>query len=93
MGDPAELDGRELVERIRAGDRAACAALVRRYRPGVIAMVRRACGPGAAVDDVSREVLSLANSKVVAGIGWGRGPAKRADSSAPASPTEVGTDE
>ncbi len=67
MSDPADLDGRELVERIRAGDRAACERLVRRYRAGVVAMVRRACGPGAPVDDLTQEVLSLAIAKVAAG--------------------------
>ena len=52
-----DRDERELVQRCRTGDQAACTALVETYARMVGTVVWRATGDGAAVEDLVQDVF------------------------------------
>ncbi len=56
-----------LAERIAAGDRAAEAQLVERFRRGVTVIARRACGDAGLAEDVAQEVVRVAIERIRAG--------------------------
>ncbi len=62
--DPSNLSGSHLAGRIRAGDRLAEEELVRRYRRGVLAILRGASGNAAEVDDLHQETFRIALEKI-----------------------------
>ncbi len=65
--DAADCGPEELVRRIRAGDPAAEEDLVRRYRRGVGAVLRRAGADVATTDDLSQETFAMSLRKIRAG--------------------------
>ena len=63
-----QLDDERLVGRVRAGDDAAYAAIVRRYRPALVAFAARLLGDGAAdAEDVVQDALVRALPALRAG--------------------------
>ena len=65
--ETADCGPEELVRRIRAGDHPAEEELVRRYRRGVGAVLRRAGADPATADDLSQETFAMSLRKIRAG--------------------------